>query len=134
MYNRGALPVNSTVMHDFVPFIGTHCMSRTDPQFNLRIPQELRDRVVEAAQANKRSVTAEILARLEESFAASPAPQPLAAKDDGLRVLNSDGTVTTYTDDKIVRALVKALESVEGRTLRELLRERGADGEGAGEE
>ncbi len=106
-------------------------MSRTDPQFNLRIPQELRDRVVEAAQANKRSVTAEILARLEESFAASPAPQPLAAKDDGLRVLNSDGTVTTYTDDKIVRALVRALESVEGRPLRELLRERGEEGEGA---
>ncbi|WKN20801.1 Arc family DNA-binding protein [Azotobacter vinelandii] len=43
-------------------------MSRTDPQFNLRIPQELRDRVMAAAQANKRSATAEILARLEASF------------------------------------------------------------------
>lgn len=44
-------------------------MSRTDPQFNLRIPGELRDRVMAAAKANKRSATAEIIARLEASFA-----------------------------------------------------------------
>lgn len=44
-------------------------MSRSDPQFNLRIPQELRDRVMEAAKENKRSATAEIIARLEQSFA-----------------------------------------------------------------
>ncbi|WP_090312016.1 Arc family DNA-binding protein [Pseudomonas linyingensis] len=50
-------------------------MSRTDPQFNLRIPHELRDRVMEAAQANKRSATAEILARLEASFADTSEPR-----------------------------------------------------------
>lgn len=44
-------------------------MSRTDPQFNLRIPEDLRDKVAAAAKENKRSATAEILARLEESFA-----------------------------------------------------------------
>lgn len=43
-------------------------MSRTDPQFNLRIPAELKRRVEDAAQQNKRSATAEIIARLEESF------------------------------------------------------------------
>lgn len=43
-------------------------MSRTDPQFNLRIPEALRDMVMEAAKQNKRSATAEILARLERSF------------------------------------------------------------------
>lgn len=43
-------------------------MSRTDPQFNLRIPEELRDRVMAAAKTNKRSATAEIIARLEASF------------------------------------------------------------------
>lgn len=43
-------------------------MARTDPQFNLRIPQELKDRLEEAAVANKRSVTAELIARLESSF------------------------------------------------------------------
>lgn len=43
-------------------------MSRTDPQFNLRIPEALRDKVMAAAKDNKRSATAEVLARLEESF------------------------------------------------------------------
>lgn len=43
-------------------------MSRTDPQFNLRMPEELREKVAEAAKANRRSATAEIIARLEASF------------------------------------------------------------------
>lgn len=43
-------------------------MSRTDPQFNLRIPAELRDKVMAAAQEKRRSATAEIVARLERSF------------------------------------------------------------------
>lgn len=48
-------------------------MSRSDPQFNLRIPEALRDKVMAAASENKRSATAEILARLEESFLSTPA-------------------------------------------------------------
>jgi hypothetical protein len=43
-------------------------MSRTDPQFNLRIPESLRDLVTAFAKRNKRSATAEILDRLEKSF------------------------------------------------------------------
>ncbi|SFC84748.1 Arc-like DNA binding domain-containing protein [Pseudomonas citronellolis] len=43
-------------------------MSRIDPQFNLRIPADLKSRVEEAAKLNKRSATAEIIARLEETF------------------------------------------------------------------
>lgn len=43
-------------------------MSRTDPQFNLRIPAALKAQVEDAAKHNKRSATAEIIARLEESF------------------------------------------------------------------
>lgn len=53
-------------------------MSRTDPQFNLRIPQELRNLIVAAAQSNKRSATAEILARLEETFAIEEALETVA--------------------------------------------------------
>lgn len=43
-------------------------MSRNDPQFNLRIPESLRDLVMAFAKRNKRSATAEILDRLEKSF------------------------------------------------------------------
>lgn len=53
-------------------------MSRTDPQFNLRIPEPLRDKVMEAAKTNKRSATAEILARLEETFEPEEAPEEVA--------------------------------------------------------
>ena len=49
-------------------------MSRTDPQFNLRIPESLRDLVMTAAKRNKRSATAEILDRLERSFTETDEP------------------------------------------------------------
>lgn len=46
-------------------------MARTDPQFNLRIPVDLKAKVEEAAKESGRSATAEILARLEASFSRS---------------------------------------------------------------
>ncbi len=52
-------------------------MSRTDPQFNLRIPEALRDQVMAAAKEKGRSATAEILARLELSFIGEAPQQEL---------------------------------------------------------
>lgn len=46
-------------------------MARNDPQVNFRMPQELRDKLESAAKANSRTLTAEIVARLERSFAMS---------------------------------------------------------------
>jgi hypothetical protein len=43
-------------------------MSRTDPQFKLRIPAALRAQVEQSAQAARRSLNAEIVIRLESSF------------------------------------------------------------------
>ncbi|MEM5419643.1 Arc family DNA-binding protein [Paraburkholderia ferrariae] len=43
-------------------------MARDDPQINLRIPAALKDRLDEASEQSKRSLTAEVVARLEESF------------------------------------------------------------------
>ncbi|KJU80978.1 hypothetical protein N619_01015 [Ectopseudomonas oleovorans] len=43
-------------------------MSRSDPQVNFRMPADLKDRLEEAARNNRRSTTAEIVARLEDSF------------------------------------------------------------------
>jgi hypothetical protein len=43
-------------------------MSREDPQLKLRLPEEIKNRLTEAARDNKRSVNAEILARLEASL------------------------------------------------------------------
>lgn len=49
-------------------------MARTDPQVNFRMPQELRDQIAEAAKANNRSITAEIISRLEDSFTRAVKP------------------------------------------------------------
>ncbi|WP_125361827.1 Arc family DNA-binding protein [Stenotrophomonas sp. 278] len=50
-------------------------MSREDPQFKLRMTEELRDQIAEAARANNRSMNAEIIGRLEESFASKSLDQ-----------------------------------------------------------
>ncbi len=42
------------------------------PQLNLRIADKLYDRLKAAAQANHQSLEAEVIARLEGSFAAPP--------------------------------------------------------------
>lgn len=43
-------------------------MARDDVQVNFRMPAALKAALDEAAQANKRSITAELVARLEASF------------------------------------------------------------------
>lgn len=43
-------------------------MKQTDPQFKLRLPEDLKERVEVAAQESKRSMNAEIVHRLQSSF------------------------------------------------------------------
>ena len=40
-------------------------MARTDPVFNLRMPQEMKDQLTERAKGNGRSINAEILVILQ---------------------------------------------------------------------
>ncbi len=47
-------------------------MARSDPQINLRIPADLKAALDRAATENKRSLTAEVVARLQESMEAVP--------------------------------------------------------------
>lgn len=44
-------------------------MAREDPQLKLRVTDQMRAKLVYAARANNRSVNAEIVHRIEESFA-----------------------------------------------------------------
>jgi hypothetical protein len=55
-------------------------MSREDLHFRLRIPEDLKKRIEESAAENRRSMTAEIVERLEESFKnrANGQPEPIA--------------------------------------------------------
>lgn len=45
-------------------------MARTDPQVNFRIPAELRDRLQASADATNRTLSAELVLRLESTYAA----------------------------------------------------------------
>lgn len=44
-------------------------MARIDPKFMLRLPADLKERIMDSSVENKRSLNAEIVARLEASFA-----------------------------------------------------------------
>lgn len=43
-------------------------MARSDPQMNFRIPVELKEQLELAAKENNRSLTAELINRLDESL------------------------------------------------------------------
>jgi hypothetical protein len=43
-------------------------MARNDPEFKLRMPEKLRDEIVESAKKSGRSINAEIVARLQNSL------------------------------------------------------------------
>lgn len=43
-------------------------MARTDPQVNFRIPERLNDQLKESALQSNRSITQELVTRLEDSF------------------------------------------------------------------
>ncbi len=42
---------------------------QSDPQYKLRLPEELRDKIKDSAITHNRSMNADIVARLEDSFA-----------------------------------------------------------------
>lgn len=52
-----------------------------DVQFNLRIPSELKQRIVDAAKKNSRSINAEAQLRLERTFDLDDLPEPTNPKN-----------------------------------------------------
>jgi len=61
-------------------------MSRDDPHFRLRIPEDLKREIEASARANSRSITAEIVTRLEMSLGLSGSDKPtLIAEIEQLR-------------------------------------------------
>lgn len=62
-------------------------MSREDPQLKLRLTEEMKARVTEAARTNGRSVNAEIVARLSESFEMDAAVKSPEASYEAIKPL-----------------------------------------------
>ncbi|MFJ5493757.1 Arc family DNA-binding protein [Pectobacterium carotovorum] len=59
--------------------------TKRNPQFNVRIPPELKERVVALAEKNKRSVNAEIVAALE--LVCRKAFGEVIEHDDGVEII-----------------------------------------------
>ncbi|MBN5380637.1 Arc family DNA-binding protein [Serratia marcescens] len=53
-----------------------------DPQFNVRMPQELKDKIAALAERNKRSMNAEIVAAIEAAIEESQ--QGMGVKRPGI--------------------------------------------------
>lgn len=91
-------------------------MSRTDPQFNLRIPADLKERVEQAAKQSKRSATAEIIARLEQSFAEEAATPRLTRGVDKQLLLESIKNPLPGLD--AYEAIDRAIEALQAVKIR----------------
>jgi hypothetical protein len=46
--------------------------NQTDPQYKLRLPLELKEKIAESAKTHNRSMNADMVARLEKSFTEQP--------------------------------------------------------------
>lgn len=77
-------------------------MARTDPQVNLRIPADLKDKIDQAAKDNGRSMTSEIVARLQASFEDRSAETTMGLYASGAR----SGVPTLLTDPEAFAELV----------------------------
>ena len=89
--------------------------TQTDPQFKLRLPADLKDRVQRAAEHNNRSMNAEIVATLEEKY---PAPHDRSVFDliDELREkMESANDPDTY--ETVKRTLHAYIDSMEKMPL-----------------
>lgn len=51
----------------------------TTVQYQLRLPEELRDKIKDSAKTHNRSMNADIVARLEQSFEAKPELVPASS-------------------------------------------------------
>jgi len=86
-------------------------MARTDPQINIRLPAELKARVEAAMEWSGRSLTAEIVQRLEASFSTIEGKM-LATRLDELATLNE---VVSNADSEL--AAVVALGAPKDKRL-----------------
>ncbi|NID14380.1 Arc family DNA-binding protein [Luteibacter yeojuensis] len=97
-------------------------MKRTDPQFKIRLPEDLKDRLEALAAKEQRSVSAEIVARLQRTLdeddarAGAPRPEDVAAllgDDEGVRgALEEMGTLARRMEAMTALLRSKASEQV----------------------
>ena len=85
-------------------------MARTDPQLNIRIPQELKDKIEEIAKFSGRSITQEIIKRLEESLNEDRGKNltklEISIDDDYAIVLKAISNLTGINENNLVKSML----------------------------
>jgi Arc-like DNA binding domain len=91
------------------------------PPFGLRLPRSLKEKVDAAAQANSRSMNAEITARLEQSFVEVIGSEDALARglearlrviEDALRVLGSNDCYVDILNEPAQKLLAGILDKL----------------------
>jgi hypothetical protein len=62
-------------------------MSREDPQFRIRLPADLKEKIEDSAKGNNRSLNAEIVYRLDASFISELPTDQLVSAEDALLIV-----------------------------------------------
>lgn len=81
------------------------------PDFRIRIPPDLKEKIRESAEQNNRSMGADIILRLEQSFATEEQARPLIAADAGwLEEIGVSGDEFAKAMKAIIRSGIDNLE------------------------
>jgi hypothetical protein len=104
-------------------------MARTDPTIYMRLPEELKEALDKAAVENRRSLTAEVVARLEQTFVTQekPASSEDATKDVAIRLAALEHELISRSRDETLlrlRYLQQGLATQEGLHRDRVERER----------
>lgn len=99
---------------------------RMSDQFGLRLPNGMRDRIAEVAEANNRSMNAEIVARLEASLVGTSSQAEDDFDPSGLRVPMTLAGKLSDQAHAIVR-ITNFMSSLDERlsSLEDAIKERG---------
>lgn len=82
----------------------------TTVQYQLRLPEELRDKIKESAKNHNRSMNADIAARLEQSFEVKPELVPASKYE----ALYNEYKINQKLLREISEAVLSLKESVDG--------------------
>lgn len=108
-------------------------MARTDPQVNFRIPASLKEKLEAAAFENKRTLTAELISRVEASFeptapnvnvvkqSQEPIPLPDYMEQQMQKIIQQHLANAEQYFQKIIAEKIKILEGLTQSDIQQIL-------------
>lgn len=93
-------------------------MAKDYTQVNFRIPTKLKEQIEKSANNNERSITAELVARLEQSLALYPEDHPINMSPEELM-----GRTSQTVAKEVVEEFIKRMKQGELKELKISLKE-----------